>query len=109
MITFSDGSKPPVVNAIKAADVLYKKYFKFNNSAIYQQSASIAQATTNDSSDEEEGGIDRMFWDVGMKNFSNFFVHFAMVQPHSLQLTNEVLKERQQLESTIISHLSMKG
>lgn len=72
MITFSDGSKPPVVNAIKAADVLYKKYFKFNNSAIYQQSASIAQATTNDSSDEEEGGIDRMFWDVGMKNFSNF-------------------------------------
>ena len=30
-----------------------------------------------------------------------------MVQPHSLQLTNEVLKERQQLESTIISLLPL--
>ena len=103
MITFADGSKPPVVDAIKAAEIPYKKFFKFNNSAIYPSSEQRKQQMFDDSSDEEgEGGdFNHMFWDMGMKSFENFFLCFKMVEAQSLQLTNEVLQERHRLETTI--------
>ena len=103
MITFADGSKPPVVDAIKAAKIPYKRFFKFNNSAIYPSSEQKKQQTFDDSSDEEgEGGdFSHMFWDMGMKSFESFFLHFKGVEAQSLQLTNEVLQERHRLETTI--------
>lgn len=103
LITFADGSKPPVVDAIKAANIPYKKFFKFNNSAIYPCSEQRKQQAFDDSSDEDDEGGDfsHMFWDMGMKSFENFFIRFKGVEAQSLQLTNEVLKERHRLETTI--------
>ena len=104
MITFADGKKPPVVDAIKAASIPYRKFFKFNNSAIYPHSEQKHQGAFDSSEEEDEGGdFSRMFWDMGMKSFDNFFARFIVVEPQSLQLTNEVLKERQRLETTISS------
>ena len=102
MITFADGSKPPVVDAIKAANIPYKKFFKFNNSAIFPSSEKKKQQMFDDSSDEEgEGGnFSHMFWDMGMKSFENFLC-FKGVEAQSLQLTNEVLQERHRFETTI--------
>ena len=86
LLTFSDGHDPPVLSAIKEAAIPYQKGFEFNNSALY--------ANKTDSFNE-------MFWNLGEKNFQLFFTEFEKVEAHSLQLTRETLKERQQLEVTV--------
>ena len=86
MTTFCDGKRPLVIEAAKAAGVPFQAFFKFNNSALY-----------TDGSD----AFDQMFWDLGMSSFQKFFSAFEKVQPISLSLTREVLKERQQLEILI--------
>ena len=104
MITFADRNKPPVMDALKAANISFKRFFKFNNPVMYPHSAQMQQDAFDSSGEEDEGGdFNRMFWDMGMKRFENFFTHFKVVVPQSLQLTNEVLKERQRLETIINS------
>ncbi len=93
MITFADGKKPPVVDAIKASNIPYSKYFKFNNSALFP--------TVADKEEDDEGDFDELFWAMGMKSLKNFFKHFETAQPRSLQLTREVLEERQRLETNV--------
>lgn len=94
MVTFADGKKPPVVDAIKAAEIPYRKYFKFNNSALFPE-------ITCDDQDEEEGGFDEMFWKMGTNSFATFFKNFQLVESRSLTLTREVLEERHRLETTV--------
>ncbi len=89
MVTFADGKKPPVVDAIKEAEIPYRKYFKFNNSALYPREEE------GDDDEEEGGDFDKMFWKIGMKSFQSFFVNFDLVESRSLRLTREVLEERQ--------------
>ena len=86
MITFADGNTPPVLAALKASDVPFKKHFVFNNSALFaQQSEKFAP----------------MFWDMGRESYRTFFDHLEGMQTRSLNLTEEVLKERKQLEQTV--------
>ena len=35
MVTFADASEPPVMTAIKEANIQFKNMFKFNISALY--------------------------------------------------------------------------
>ena len=98
MVTFSDGKKPLVVGAVKKADVPFNKYFKFNNSALFP----VVVEEDEDEEEEEEGGdLDKISWSMGMKSFDNFFKNFKLVDPRSLQLTREVLEERQRLETSV--------
>ena len=106
MITFADGNHPPVVDAIKEAKISYTKYFKFNNSAVYPCPEQMNEEGDN-SADEETGEFNKMFWEMGMKSFKHFFHSFKKVTPQSLQLTNEVLMERQRIE-TMISGLRVQ-
>ena len=95
MITFADGQVPPVVEAIKAGGTPFCKYFKFNNSALF---LNVAEGEE----DEDDGGdFDKIFWSMGMKSFGKFFSNFEHVEPRSLQLTREVLEERQRLEACL--------
>lgn len=87
MVTFADGQKPPVLDAIKAAEIPHKKYFKFNNSALFAKG--------------EDDGFDQMFWKMGLKSFDDFFLDFGRVPARSLTLTREVLKERDQLQNAV--------
>ena len=87
MTTFADSQKPQVIAAITEAKVPYQKYFKFNNSALFVTG--------------EEESFDAMFWKMGVKSFDDFFAHFGRTQHRSLQLTREVLEEREQLENLI--------
>lgn len=95
LVTFADGQRPPVLDAIKQAEIpVQPAVFKFNNSALYAAS----QRTTSEDGEED---FDAMFWRMGMKSFKDFFKHFEAAEAKSLQLTREVLQEREQLEILI--------
>ena len=87
MTTFADSQDPPVMEAIKAAEVPYQKYFKFNNSALFVSGT--------------EDSFDAKFWKMGFESFLNFFLEFGRAQHRSLQLTRDVLDEREQLENVL--------
>lgn len=93
MITFADGQRPPVMDAIEEAKIPCSKFFKFNNSALF--------AKNEVDEDDEDENFDAMFWKMGFKSFQKFFTNFEQADSISLQLTKDVLKERQQLEATI--------
>ena len=88
MITFSDGQPPQVLDAIRDAEIPYSKFFKFNSSALY---------TGND----DEENFSKVFWKMGFTSFKEFFTIFNTTESKSLQLTREVLNEREQLETTV--------
>ena len=90
LVTFADGQKPPVMDAIKKANIPSQKYYKFNNSALFA-----------DNTEDLEESFDAMFWKMVSRSFKNFFVEFEKSQSVSLQLTQEVLKEREQLQNLI--------
>ena len=92
MITFSDAQRPPVLEAIKKANIPSKseKHFKFNNSALF--------AENNAEAELGELNFDEMFWKMGLGSFKKFFVEFPKSESVSLQLTKEVLHEREQLQ-----------
>ena len=87
MVTFADSADPPVIEAIKEAGIPYTDYFQFNNSALY---------TVNTNT------FAKMFWDMGVKSFKNFFDKFEESQSVSLILTREVLDQREHLEVVIV-------
>ncbi|XP_030016532.1 uncharacterized protein LOC115437481, partial [Sphaeramia orbicularis] len=99
LVTFADGQRPPVLEAINASGVPCPKtddglpaHFKFNNSALFAY---------NQSSDDEEGGFDEMFWNMGLRSMKRFFAALNQITTKSLTMTNEVLRERQQLEVSV--------
>ena len=97
LVTFADGKTPPVLDAIKEANIpVQPTVFKFNNSALYAASENDKQ---DDDDDEED--FDSMFWKMGMKSFKKFFEAFKKANAKSLQLTRDVLHEREQLEILI--------
>ena len=110
MITFADGNKPPVVSAVKHAKIPYSKYFKFNNLSLFGQEDNDEDSdlvSDGDEDSDQDESIGEMFWTMSFKSLQSFFTTFATVEPKSLQLTREVLEERQQLE-TLIQGLQRK-
>ena len=90
MVTFCDGQKPPVIQAVERANVPCNGHFKFNNSALF---------ANNSNSDDDN--FDQIFWKMGMKSFKKFFTEFLKVQSVSLTLTRDVLAKREKLEVAI--------
>lgn len=97
MVTFADGQKPPVIEAVKTAKVPYSQFFKFNNSALFAENNIIDEEAQEDG----EENFDAMFWKMGFKSFKNFFTEFGKAESISLQMTKDVLKESKQLEATV--------
>lgn len=105
LVTFADGQQPPVLEAINASEVPCPKtksglpvHFKFNNSALF---AGNISSTADNSEDEDEGGFDKMFWSMGAKSMTRFFVALNVIETKSLKMTKEVLRERKQLENSV--------
>ncbi|KAJ4918421.1 hypothetical protein JOQ06_000758, partial [Pogonophryne albipinna] len=103
LVTFADGQRPPVLEAIKASGVPCPKtkdglpvHFTFNNSALFALNQSA-----DSSGDEEEGGFDQMFWKMGAKTMKRFFDALDKMTTKSLSMTSEVSRERKQLEKSI--------
>ena len=91
MITFADSNKPPVLEALKEAKVPYSKSFRFNNSALYSDLKE----------DKDDDNFNELFWNMGITSFKKFFKELDYVRPKSLSLTQEVLKERENLETNV--------
>ena len=89
LITFADASEPPLLDAVKAAEIPYKDHFKFNNSALFASNVSSGAQ------------FNSFFWTMGSSCFERFFQHFSKAESKSLALTREVLQERAQLETLI--------
>lgn len=90
LITFADANDPPVLEAVKVAEIPYKESFRFNNSALFV--SNVASSRTD---------FNSMFWEMGYSSFADFFCHFSIAQARSLALTRAVLQEREQLETLI--------
>ncbi|XP_028328704.1 uncharacterized protein LOC114479299 [Gouania willdenowi] len=114
LVTFADGQRPPVLEAINESGVPCPKnkdnlplHFKFNNSALFAHNKSSAHNIAGDHDDDddddesEDGGFEGMFWEMGTKSMKRFFAALNLIQTKSLKLTKEVLKERQQLEVSV--------
>ncbi|XP_049454443.1 uncharacterized protein LOC125902267 isoform X1 [Epinephelus fuscoguttatus] len=106
LVTFADGQKPPVLEAIKASGVPCPQttegqplHFKFNNSALFADNKSSAADSMSE--DDEDGSFDKMFWDMGTKSMKRFFAALNVMDTKSLTMTKEVLRERQQLENSV--------
>ncbi|XP_050926169.1 uncharacterized protein LOC108892298 isoform X5 [Lates calcarifer] len=104
LVTFADGQRPPVLEAINASGVPCPKtkdglpvHFKFNNSALFaQNTSSAAERGSEDDEDEEENF--QMFWNMGTKGMKRFFGALNEIETKSLTMTKEVLKEGPQIE-----------
>ncbi|XP_078251051.1 uncharacterized protein LOC144590061 [Rhinoraja longicauda] len=97
LVTFADGQLPPILDALKLADVPCPKdntglpvHFKFNNSAIFAQRG------------ENDDNFDAMFWKMGANSMKTFFIALNTMETRSLSLTREVLKDRKQLEVAMV-------
>ena len=99
LITFADGQTPPVMEAIKKAKIPAKEFHKFNNSAIFADNTETTQE--NEDEEDEDDRFDKMFWKMGARSFKKFFRDFEKSPSVSLQLTQEVLKEREQLQNMV--------
>uniref|UniRef100_A0A3Q0RKB2 Septin-type G domain-containing protein n=1 Tax=Amphilophus citrinellus TaxID=61819 RepID=A0A3Q0RKB2_AMPCI len=108
LVTFADGQRPPVLEAINASGVPCPKtkdglpvHFKFNNSALFANNKSSDAVTMDDDGDDDEGGFDKMFWEMGTKSMKRFFAALNIIETKSLTLTKEVLRERKMLEISV--------
>ncbi|KAL2084217.1 hypothetical protein ACEWY4_019735 [Coilia grayii] len=108
LVTFADGKSPPVLEAIKEANIPCAKtdgspiHCKFNNSMLF---------ANNTGGSSDEGDFDYMFWRMGEASMNRFFTHLGTMETQSLTLTKQVLQERKQLETTVegVQPLIQKG
>lgn len=108
MATFADAKTPPVLEALKKADVRYTGFYKFNNSALYANNkGSVDSDADSDDDGADEKMICELFWDMGVKSLGNFFLKLGKTTPASLTLTKEVLGERTKLQMTVVSLQNM--
>ncbi|XP_060639360.2 uncharacterized protein [Anolis sagrei] len=96
LVTFADGQTPLVLEAIKESDVPYVKdargtpiHFKFNNSALFVSNSRECAGSPS---------FDQMFWEMGKMSMKTYFDSLNNLETRSLTLTNEVLRERKELE-----------
>ena len=90
-LLLQNGEQPPVTEAVKKAKIPAQKFYKFNNSALFA-----------DNSEDVEEDFNAMFWKMGVRSYiKKKFSEFGKTESVSLQLTQEVLNEREQLQTLI--------
>lgn len=90
LITFADGAEPPVIASLKAANIPYGKTFHFNNSALFAENKNLAPTS-----------FSPICWAMGCNGFKQFFDEIYHFETRSLTQTKNVLKDREQLKTTI--------
>nr|XP_046263751.1 uncharacterized protein LOC124069072 [Scatophagus argus] len=108
LVTFADGKQPPVLEAINVSGVPCPKndiglpvHFKFNNSAVFADNRTLSDRACDEDSDDDDDNFDEMFWNMGAKSMEKFFTALGKMTTKSLLMTQEVLKERKQLETAV--------
>ncbi|MBN3293057.1 STXA protein, partial [Polypterus senegalus] len=100
LITFADGQRPPVLDAILESNIPLPKdvegsplFFKFNNSSLF--------ANNNETNSSDCLMFNKMFWDMGARSMERFYTTLEKMDDKSLALTKEVLEERKHLETVV--------
>eukprot|EP01084_Bolivina_argentea_P246659 412761_1 len=94
LLTFCDGKRPPVMDALGHHQVLKNcKIFRLNNSAYSEDPANR--------NPNEDDSFDQMFWNMGSKCFANFFKSLNATQTKSINESREVLKQREAIQVKI--------
>ena len=108
LLTFADGQKPQILDSIKEAGFPYRRYLKFNNSALYISNKDNTDTESDDDNDDDDDDDDdddmtmaELFWNVNEKSFKSFVKELSKVKPTSLFQTKDVLGERFKLETSI--------
>ncbi|KAM3822752.1 uncharacterized protein M6D78_018295 isoform 2-T2 [Vipera latastei] len=91
LITFADGGTPPVLEALKEADLPCDRdrlgiplHFRFNHSALF----------THGESGGSRNAAAEIYWKMSAESMKNFFDSLMLLETKSLTLTTEVLKKR---------------
>jgi GTP-binding protein EngB required for normal cell division len=96
MLTFCDGGKPQVLNALQDENCLFSHfllslgkewYYKFNNSAIFEKN--------------EEDILNLTYWNIGMSSFEKFTKKLDTLPKVNLKKTRRVLELRSHLNINI--------
>ena len=96
MLTFCDGGKPQVLNALKDEGCLFSQflqslgkdwYYKFNNSAIFEKN--------------EDDVLNITYWNIGIESFRKFTEKLETLPKVNLVKTRRVLELRSHLNKTI--------
>jgi len=96
LMTFADGSDPPVLDAIKQqGDVKDCKWFKLNNSVYTKDPRKMM--TTN----KQAMVMDKMFWEMGTLCFDALFKRLNVAPTKSVQHSREVLQKRAKIQTEI--------
>ncbi|MEQ2189467.1 hypothetical protein GOODEAATRI_025613 [Goodea atripinnis] len=104
LVTFADEQQQPVLEAIKVSGVPCPKnnnglpvHFKFNNSVLFAHNKSSLIRRMIWLNEEKTFE----FWNMGTKSMAGFFASLTHIRTIRLTMTNELLKERKHLESTV--------
>lgn len=85
--TFADGLDPPVMEAVREANIPHADFFSFNNSALFVDPKMSDFAST--------------FWYMSYASFTRFFIQIEQASSVSLQLTQQVFEKHQKLEDIV--------
>ena len=103
LATFADYQKPSVLDPIRESRIPYKKYFKFNNSALYVSNKDGVKMYDSDDESEDESedcNFDEMSWNMGIKSFKAFMIELEKLQENNLKQTEEVCDKTICLQTT---------
>jgi len=84
LVTFADSSNPPVLKSLEEQEVKLTEVFTFNNSALF--------------SNKSKHKMSPMFWEMGQKSFKKFFKHIAHTPTKTLQISDELVTEKTNIE-----------
>lgn len=96
LITFADGTEPPVLASLVESKLPFGSTFTFNNSALF-----------TDKKDLKNTSLAPMFWKMCFCSFQSFFKHIREMKTKCLCQTKNVLEIRKQskkLMSKILQH-----
>lgn len=93
MVTFADGSNPPVLASLVESKLPFGSIFIFNNSALF----------ANDKG-PENNAFAQLFWKLSYSSFQTFFNFIQYLKTKCLCQTKHVLEKREQLK-TVISNI----
>lgn len=92
LITFADGTNPPVIASLNESKLPFGSTFNFNNSALFAENNNLKQNM-----------LSPMFWKMGCSSFDTFFKHIKELKTKSLRQTKSVLDERDHLKTVILN------
>ena len=94
MATFADWNQPPLLAAMRDANIPFCEVLKFNNCALYLSNKSSDGDADSDDDGGEALSLHRLYWKMGVKSFDVLFNRLEKLQGKSMKLTSEVLKEK---------------